>query len=67
MKLKDYRKLMNLTREQAGAQIGVSGITVWRWESGVSMPGPDMLIKIKAWSRDAVTADDVLTARKVGA
>ena len=40
MKLKDYRQLAKMTREQFGALVGVTGVQVWRWEAGRSMPKP---------------------------
>jgi transcriptional regulator with XRE-family HTH domain len=64
MLLKDYRKLARLTRQQTGDALGVTGITIWRWETGRAMPGTETLLKIKEWSKGAVTADDVLAVRE---
>ena len=61
MKLKDYRALIKISRAKAGAALGVTGLSIWRWETGRCMPGGEMLAKIKTWSKGAVTADDVLS------
>ena len=62
MKLKDYRTLVGFTREEMGARLGVSGITVWRWETGRATPRPAMIRKIAASTAGAVTASDLLAA-----
>lgn len=44
--LKDLRKERGLTQEQLAEQLGVSGRTVSRWETGANMPDLDLLIQI---------------------
>lgn len=58
MKLKDYRQLAKMTREQFGALVGVTGVQVWRWEAGRSMPKPRIVDVIRAGTGGAVTAED---------
>ena len=58
MRLTDYRKLRRLSRAKAAADLKVSQQTVWRWETGRTMPGPVKLRAIAAWSAGAVTAND---------
>ena len=60
MLLQDYRNSLKLSREKAGKALGVSGITVWRWETGRSMPEKPQLQKIAKWSKGKVTANDML-------
>lgn len=61
MLLQDYRmKVAKLSREKAGAQIGVNGITIWRWETGRSIPPPELLRKVQEWSAGAVTPNDFI-------
>lgn len=38
-----YRKREGLTRSQLAAEIGVSRITVWRWEEGKQFPDDEYL------------------------
>jgi transcriptional regulator with XRE-family HTH domain len=58
MKLHEYRKLRGMTREQFGQLVGVTGIQVWRWETGRSMPKPAVIDTIRAGTGGAVTAED---------
>lgn len=63
MNLQTYRTTVaKLSREKAGAQLGVDGITVWRWETGRSVPEAPRIRRIIEWSGGQVTADDVLAA-----
>lgn len=38
MQLKEWREANKLSRDDAAELIGVSRVTLWRWESGRSMP-----------------------------
>ena len=58
MKLKEYRKLRGLSRAKFGVLVQASGLTVWRWETGRSMPEPSKITLIKEVTKGAVTADD---------
>lgn len=58
MNLKDYREIRNITAVEAAKELGVTYLRYWRWESGDIMPKIDQMIKIKRWSKGAVTADD---------
>lgn len=44
--LKELRKEQNLTQEQFAEQLGVSGRTVSRWETGTNMPDISLLVEI---------------------
>lgn len=63
MKLIDYRKLMGLSRAKAAAQLNTTGVTIYRYESGRMSPSPKMALRIKGWSKGAVTLDELLTAK----
>lgn len=58
MKLQDYRKLRGLSRAGLGLLVGVTGIQIWRIETGRSMPRPVTVRSIYEESNGAVTADD---------
>lgn len=64
MLLKDYRKLRNLTRAKAGEQLGVSGVSIYRWETGRQMPRREDLLNISKWSDGAVQANDFVNITK---
>lgn len=64
MLLQDYRKTVEkLSRAKAGEAIGVNGITIWRWESGRSIPEPAQMLKVQQWSGGAVTPNDFVKAK----
>lgn len=68
MRLKDYRQLRGLSRAAFGQLVGVTGIQVWRWETGRSMPKPAVVDAIRAGTGGAVTAEDhhqAVAARRV--
>jgi len=44
--LKELRKEQNLTQEQFAEQLGVSGRTISRWETGTNMPDISLLVEI---------------------
>lgn len=44
--LKELRKERNLTQEQFAEQLGVSGRSVSRWETGINMPDISLLVEI---------------------
>ncbi len=58
MKLKEYRKLRGLSRAKFGKLIGVSGLQVWRYETGRTMPKPEVVQAIAGATQGAVTAQD---------
>lgn len=41
-------KRRNLSLRQVGAQVGVSQVTVWRWEHGLATPTEDHLARYAA-------------------
>lgn len=58
MKLKDYRKLRSLTRADFGKLVGITGISVWRIETGRSFPRASTSRKIQEVTGGAVTVAD---------
>ena len=38
---REIRQLAEVTRERLGAEVGVTGMTIWRWESGRQRPSGD--------------------------
>lgn len=65
MKLKDYRtKVAKLSRAKFGALIGVTGITVWRYETGRQIPRPETILAICKVTKNQVTADTLLAPAK---
>lgn len=53
--LKTLRKEKNLTQEQLAEQLGVSGRTVSRWETGSNMPDISLLVEIAEFYDISVT------------
>ena len=35
MNIKNFRKRFNLSREDVASKVGVSHMTIWRWEKGL--------------------------------
>lgn len=65
MLLQDYRvKTRNISRAKAGQELGVDGITIWRWEAGKSIPEAANIRKISEWSGGQVTANDFIKTDK---
>lgn len=60
MLLKDYRKLLGLSRAKMAEKIGTTGPTVYRWETGRMVPNPTSMRAIRTATQGAVTADDLL-------
>ncbi|MEY4952372.1 MAG: putative antitoxin of bacterial toxin-antitoxin system, YdaS/YdaT [Pseudomonadota bacterium] len=58
MELKEYRRLRGLSRASFGRLVGVTGMQVWRWETGRSMPKPPVVDAIRSGTGGAVTAED---------
>ena len=65
MTLQDYRKLAGLSRAKAAAALGVTSVTVYRWETGRVTPSVDAIRRIQVWSKGAVTANDLLSGSLV--
>lgn len=60
MRLADYRKLRCLSREAAARELQTTATTIYRWESGRCVPCPASIVRIAAWSCEAVTANDLI-------
>lgn len=44
--LREYRQREKLTRKQLGAKLGVTGMTIYRWETGERLPQRGQWAKI---------------------
>jgi transcriptional regulator with XRE-family HTH domain len=60
MRLKEYRERQHMTREQLSGLLGVSMVTIWRWETGQAYPRASELKKISDWSKGKVTPNDMM-------
>ncbi len=60
MLLQDYRKSRGLSQKEAAKELDLNWTTIWRWESGKSIPETVNIRKIQAWSCGQVTANDFI-------
>ena len=58
MQLKEWREANKLSRADAAELIGVSPVTLWRWESGHTIPGERETRAVLAATDGAVTPND---------
>jgi transcriptional regulator with XRE-family HTH domain len=58
MKLKQYREAMNISAKDAARDLSTSTVTLWRWETGKSIPDIESMRLIAKWSKGTVTAND---------
>lgn len=63
MKLQDYRKLLGLSRAKAAAQLGTTGVTIYRWETGRMYPSVSVANRVVEWSKGAVRLEDLLGSK----
>ena len=65
-RLKAQRARLGFTQEQMAQLLGVSGLSIWKWESGGAAPRPsrvpDILKKIAMGKREALTLIGQLAA-----
>lgn len=65
-RLKAQRSRLGLTQEQMGQLLGVSSLSIWKWESGGAAPRaarvPEILEKIAVGKRAALTLIEQRTA-----
>ena len=52
MNIRDTRKEYGLTQEQLARELGVTLITVNRWERGITKPSPLALKVLELWLKD---------------
>jgi transcriptional regulator with XRE-family HTH domain len=64
MDLLTFRLGSGESREQFGARVGVSAVTVWRWEKGVDRPSWPKMDAITAATDGKVTAADFARLKK---
>jgi transcriptional regulator with XRE-family HTH domain len=62
MDLRTYRKQRRITLDEMGRAVGVTGVTVHRWETGKARPTLDAVERIEAATAGEVTARDFLRA-----
>jgi transcriptional regulator with XRE-family HTH domain len=60
MDLRSYRKAHGLTLEQIAQRLGVSSVTVHRWEVSKSRPNLQAVADITALTAGSVTAADFM-------
>lgn len=58
MKLESYRTSIGIGPVEAARQLNVGYLKYWRWEEGKSIPLPEAMDRIVAWSGGKVTAND---------
>ena len=58
MKLKQYREAMNISAKDAARDLSTTTVTLWRWETGKSIPDVYSMRQIVKWSKGTVTAND---------
>ena len=58
MTLKEWRKQNGFTQDQLGGQIGVSGVTVSRYETGERIPENTVMQSIFSVTAGEVTPND---------
>lgn len=63
MKLKEYREAVGVSFSDLKDSLGISKSQLSRYESGQSIPRPDLMIKIKEWSKGCVQPNDFYTSK----
>lgn len=58
MKLKEYRTATNMTQKQLAALLGVSELTVLKYEDGSTLPSKKVMQRIYEMTRGAVMPND---------
>jgi anhydro-N-acetylmuramic acid kinase len=58
MKLKSYRAIANMTQQQLAERLGVSQLSVIKYENGENIPSREQMINIFRVSNGAVTPND---------
>lgn len=58
MKLGDWRRSQGLTQEDLAARLGLIPVSIARYESGLRLPGPAVMIQIFEISGGAVQPND---------
>ena len=62
MKLKEYREAVGVSFSDAADSLEISKSQLSRYETGQSIPRPDLMIKIKEWSKGCVQPNDFYKA-----
>lgn len=58
MTLEEHRIKRGLSISETAAALGVDRVTIWRWLTGKSIPEAPMILRIQAWSKGDVRAND---------
>lgn len=58
MKLQEYRKKENKTQQDMANDLGVFQSVIQKWESSETIPRPESMQKIIAYTKGEVTAND---------
>lgn len=59
MKLKKFRKSLNLTAAEVARTLGVTYVTYWKWELGKCAPSLRNARKIVEWSAGKLSFSDL--------
>ena len=59
--LKVYMAERNISVKQASEEIGCGIVSISRWRTGKSIPSPEFMDRIKAWSNGEISADSFYT------
>ena len=60
MNIREHRGSLDLSQEEYGARVGVSGATVCKWESGTNTPKPSHQRRIFDFSHGLVTYGEMM-------
>jgi len=58
MQLSEYRNSANVTLAEIAARVGVTEVSMSRYERGIRRPRPEIIAKIEAVTDGHVTAND---------
>lgn len=58
MKLKDYREKVEVSFSTTAEELGIVESQLWRYESGLSIPRKEIMLRIKEWSKGCVQPND---------
>ena len=66
MKLRVYRSISNLTQKQLARRLGVTELSVIKYEAGNNIPSRDVMLKIYVETEGAVTPNDFYDLEQIG-
>jgi anhydro-N-acetylmuramic acid kinase len=66
MKLRAYRSIVNLTQKQMARRLGVTELSVIKYEAGTNIPSRDVMLRIYEETRGAVAPNDFYELKRFG-